>query len=1130
MTSRPRRTAPGSAPTARSPADLAFARFRATGDAAAAGELFDATSDDLFRVALTLAPDAAAAEDALQETYLAALRQAADFDPKRPVRPWLLGILRRQVGRGRRRAARSPDPSRLVERSTPLEPLDELVTDEDRARVRAAIDSLDEPYRSVALLRWCYGMEPAEIAHVRDQAPGTVRSLLHRAVRRLRPLLSGLAVVVAADAVALGSVRAQVLAEAARLGPVTSSPVTPTSILTGGLLMSATAKSLTVVVVAVLLLVAAGVGVTLLDGSAPTTPAVAESATGTLRADQPSEEPRPRTARAPETTAVAPPATVDLAAIDRERDLHGRVVDERGAVVPGARVRAVLRPWKRANLFHADDVVVSGPETTTDSAGSFALRLEPGEVVDLEVEAAGHVGGRMPRCQAGERVEVELRPARLEELRWVVRTVDAEGAPIVGARVSALCEVGGATAEGRTDASGRVELALDADRRHVRVTAEADGYAREAARGIEPRATSQTLELSPTAGLAGRVTDARSGEPIKGASVGTGWRLRDATTTDDDGRFELPHWSEASYAHLVVAAPGYAPETRTVGARREIDFALLAGRTAVGRVVDGEGRPVGGARVAALGERTTLEGDMLSLGHALSGADGRFVLPGLRPDTEHTLVVVADGFGRTLRVTPAGAAPLELGDVVLAPARTVAGRVVDGAGEPLARVRVRLVGPFGAEIGARPPIDTGRIVLGTTTRNTLGREEERFTDDLGRFRFPELAPGEYRLRALPDGAPSVDHELVVGGEDVADVELCSATDRVVEIRVAGPGGEPQAGVWCMVRSGQLPSVRTDEQGRAELRVPGGASFELRLQHPREAELGWLAPEPVGIGGAQTLVELRFREGFALAGRVVDADGAPVPGFELSLRRGGVELTTVTADREGAFRHVLPDAAPVDVVLTGRAMRQEGRMWSVIGVPYTGRAGGAVPGGEPIDVVAEPLPFDGALVVRVLSPEGEPVPGAGVWLVEPRVESVAGVQTDEEGRAELTGLPRGQVVVFAHFAGRTPPDDWMNPERLAAESDGSTHELRFRQGHPVTGVVREADGAPVAQTVVRVLRGESYVGAAATDADGRFRVLVPADDGPAFTLIATVNDARGIVEARAEDVRAGQDLVLVVRDP
>ena len=77
--------------------DALFARWRAGRDPEALGALFDAASPGLFRLALTLAPDAATAEDALQETFLFAMEAPERWDAARPVVPWLAGVLRLKV-------------------------------------------------------------------------------------------------------------------------------------------------------------------------------------------------------------------------------------------------------------------------------------------------------------------------------------------------------------------------------------------------------------------------------------------------------------------------------------------------------------------------------------------------------------------------------------------------------------------------------------------------------------------------------------------------------------------------------------------------------------------------------------------------------------------------------------------------------------------------------------------------------------------------------------------------------------------------------------------------------------------------------------------------------------------------
>src|SRR5687768_7090525 len=93
--------------------EVLLARYRAEGRPGDLAALFDATASELFRLALHLSPDAATAEDVLQETYLVVLERASAWDPERPAMPWLTGILKHEALMARRRAARRPDPSRL---------------------------------------------------------------------------------------------------------------------------------------------------------------------------------------------------------------------------------------------------------------------------------------------------------------------------------------------------------------------------------------------------------------------------------------------------------------------------------------------------------------------------------------------------------------------------------------------------------------------------------------------------------------------------------------------------------------------------------------------------------------------------------------------------------------------------------------------------------------------------------------------------------------------------------------------------------------------------------------------------------------------------------------------------------
>lgn len=165
-----------------------FQRWCRTSDAEALGNLFDLAAPRLFKVAVHLVGDAAAAEDLVQATFLALIEQRATIDPTRPAMPWLNGVLTNKAQQLRRERAQPLDVERLHQRAVedPSAPLEQR---ELSGELAAAIDKLPEPYRQVVLLRARHGMGIADIAHVVDRDPGTVTVQLHRGLERLRRML-----------------------------------------------------------------------------------------------------------------------------------------------------------------------------------------------------------------------------------------------------------------------------------------------------------------------------------------------------------------------------------------------------------------------------------------------------------------------------------------------------------------------------------------------------------------------------------------------------------------------------------------------------------------------------------------------------------------------------------------------------------------------------------------------------------------------------------------------------------------------------------------------------------------------------------------------------------------------------
>lgn len=176
-------------------AETEWLRKAALGDRAAFDAFVTATAPAVWSVVRRLTADDAAAEDALQETFIAAWKGASSFRGDASARSWVYGLARRQAARTWRRRAGEP-------RHT--EPLSELAVcagwggdpeslaarSEDRAVLLRALSTLREGDQEVITRCDLEGDSPSEVAQHLGIAPGTVRVRLHRARLRLLAALS----------------------------------------------------------------------------------------------------------------------------------------------------------------------------------------------------------------------------------------------------------------------------------------------------------------------------------------------------------------------------------------------------------------------------------------------------------------------------------------------------------------------------------------------------------------------------------------------------------------------------------------------------------------------------------------------------------------------------------------------------------------------------------------------------------------------------------------------------------------------------------------------------------------------------------------------------------------------------
>ena len=143
-------------------------------------------------MALRALGDGDAAEDVVQEVLLRALRAVTPeiaADQER-LGAFVGGIARHVIADARRAAARTAGHGAAMHRlAAERDPLGELLVEEERRRIREAMERLSSADLGVVRASFYEGLTPAEIAERLNEPVERIRKRKSRALARLRALL-----------------------------------------------------------------------------------------------------------------------------------------------------------------------------------------------------------------------------------------------------------------------------------------------------------------------------------------------------------------------------------------------------------------------------------------------------------------------------------------------------------------------------------------------------------------------------------------------------------------------------------------------------------------------------------------------------------------------------------------------------------------------------------------------------------------------------------------------------------------------------------------------------------------------------------------------------------------------------
>lgn len=160
-------------------------------DADAWETLYRRAYDALFGYAYRRLGSVEAAEDAVSETMMRAMRSIERYVPgERRIDAWLVGIMRNVVLESWRASARDQRATALPVPVAEAPAVEGVIAREEALEVRVAFSKLTADEQELLELRVVLGLTADEVGGILQRKPGAVRMAQHRALGRLRSTMA----------------------------------------------------------------------------------------------------------------------------------------------------------------------------------------------------------------------------------------------------------------------------------------------------------------------------------------------------------------------------------------------------------------------------------------------------------------------------------------------------------------------------------------------------------------------------------------------------------------------------------------------------------------------------------------------------------------------------------------------------------------------------------------------------------------------------------------------------------------------------------------------------------------------------------------------------------------------------